>query len=164
VVDRAYGLPKKSLYGETSEKRRLKDRKGFMNEHKHWKILQIIPAQDGWKAVHCQETENKEIVISNRSVICWALVESIGENSVVGTQVRAIEQASNDLVVVEDLIETENLEGDATDRNWYFLGYNDPDSHKESDYWIQQGNERRRAEKEKRLERKGRQAALRAAG
>lgn len=135
-----------------------------MNEHKHWKILQIIPAQDGWKAVHCQETENKEIKVSNRSVICWALVESIGENSVVGTQVRAIEQASSDLVVVEDLIETENIDGDTTDRNWYFLGYNDPDSHKESDYWIQQGNERLRAEKEKRLERNGRQDALRAAG
>jgi hypothetical protein len=127
-----------------------------MNEHKHWKILQIIPAQDGWQAVHCQETENKEIKISNRSVICWALVESVGETAVVGTQVRGIEQESHDLVVVEDLIDMENVGEDATDRNRYFLGYNDPEAHKESDYWIHRGNERLRTEKEKRLERKGR--------
>lgn len=135
-----------------------------MNEHKNWKILQIIPAQDGWKAVHCQEWENKEIKISNRSVICWALVESVGETAVVGTQVRGIEQESSDLVVVEDSIDTEYVDEDAKDRNRYFLGYNDPEAHKESDYWIRQGNERLRTEKEKRLERKDRQAAFRAAG
>ena len=126
-----------------------------MNGCKSWKILQIIPAQGGWKAVHCQESENKEIEISNRSVICWALVEPVGESAVEGTQVRGIEQESNELAVVEDMIYAEKVEEDGTDRNQYFLGYNDPDAHKESDYWVKQGSDRLRAEKEKRLEKKG---------
>lgn len=124
-----------------------------MIESRNWRIIQIIPAQAGWKAVHCQELENKQIEISNRCVICWALVESIGESVDVRTQVRGIEQESNDLVVVEDLINAEGVGENGTDRNQYFLGYNDPDAHKESDYWIKQANERLRKEKEKRLER-----------
>jgi hypothetical protein len=135
-----------------------------MTESKSWKILQIIPAQAGWKAVHCRELENKQIEISNRCVICWALVESIGESAVVRTQVRGIEQESNDLVVVEDLINMDEAGEDGVDRNQYFLGYNDPETHKESEYWIKQANQRLRTEREKRLARNGGQAAFRAAG
>jgi hypothetical protein len=134
-----------------------------MNESKSWKILQIIPAQAGWKAVHCRESENKEIEISNRAIICWALVEFVGESSVVRTQVRGIEQESNELAVVEDLIITEDVGADPTDRNQYFLGYNDPEAHKESDYWIKQANDRLRTEKAKKLQKKNGQAAFGAA-
>jgi len=80
-----------------------------MNEYKNWKILQIIPAQGGWKAIHCRESGNKEIEISNRSIICWALVEAVGETAGVQTQVRGIVQQSNDLAVVEDLIRTDKV-------------------------------------------------------
>ena len=125
-----------------------------MNQYKNWKILQIIPARGGWKAVHCQESENKQIEISNRCIICWALVEAVGETAVVRTQVRGIEQESNDLAVVEDSINTEEVGEGGTDRNQYFLGYNDPEAHKESDYWIKQGYDRLRTEKEKRLEKR----------
>ncbi len=129
----------------------------FMNEYKNWKILQIIPAQGGWKAIHCQESENKEIEISNRSIICWALVEAVGKTAGVQTQVRGIVQQSNDLVVVEDSIRTDKIWEDGTDRNEYLLGYNDPDAHKESDYWIKRANNRLRTEKQKRLENNGKQ-------
>ena len=125
-----------------------------MNEYKSWKILQIVPAQGGWKAVHCRESENKQIEISNRPIICWALVEPAGETAIVRTQVRGIEQQSDDLAVVEDSIGTEEVGKDGTDRNQYFLGYNDPEAHRESDYWIKQANDRLRTEKEKRLEKR----------
>jgi hypothetical protein len=146
-------LSKKSLYcWKRTENRPLTLRRGFMNEYKNWKILQIIPAQGGWKAIHCRESGNKEIEISNRSIICWALVEAVGETAGVQTQVRGIVQQSNDLAVVEDLIRTDKLWEDGTDRNEYLLGYNDPDAHKESDYWLKQANNRLRTEKQKRLE------------
>ena len=125
-----------------------------MNEYKSWKILQIVPAQGGWKAVHCRESENKQIEISNRPIICWALVEPSGETAVGRTQVRGIEQQSDDLAVVEDLIDTEEVGKDGVNRNQYFLGYNDPEAHRESDYWIKQANDRLRTEKEKRLEKR----------
>lgn len=125
-----------------------------MNQYKSWKILQIIPAQGGWKAVHCQESEDKQVEISNRPIICWALVEPVGETAVVRTQVRGIEQESNELAVVEDLINTEAIGKKGTDRNQYFLGYNGPEAHKESDYWIKRANDRLRTEKEKRLEKR----------
>ena len=120
-----------------------------MNENTSWKILQIIPAQGGWTAVHCQESKNHEIKISNRPIICWALVEPVGETAVGRTQVRGVEQGSNDLSVVQDLINSEEVGGDGIDRNQYFLGYNDPEAHKESDYWIKQANDRLRKEREK---------------
>ncbi len=118
-----------------------------MNANKTWKILQIIPAQDGWTAVHCQESKNHQITISNRPIVCWALVEPVGETAVVRTEVRGIEQGSKDLAVVEDLIKSE--EGEGMDQNQYFLGYNDPGAHKESDYWLKQANDRLRIEREK---------------
>ena len=135
-----------------------------MNQHNNWKILQIIPAPAGWKAVHCEESENNEIKISNRSIICWALVEPVGENAVVQTQVRGVEQGSNDLAVVDDLIHIEEGGENNTNRNRYFLGYNDPEAHKESDYWIKQANDRFRTEDGKSLAKKSAaQAALRVA-
>ncbi len=33
-------------------------------------------------------------------------------------------------------------------RNQYFLGYDDPAAHKESEYWVQLGNHRIRKEKQ----------------
>lgn len=119
-----------------------------MNANKNWKILQIIPAQSGWTAVHCQERKNHQIEISNRPIICWALVEPVGESAAVRTEVRGIEQESNALVVVEDLTNSEEVKGDITERKQYFLGYNNPDAHKESDYWIKQANDRLQKEKQ----------------
>jgi hypothetical protein len=121
-----------------------------MSGENGWKILQIIPAQVGWKAVHCQESKNKQIVILNRPIICWALAEANGVSGGVRTQVRGIEQESNHLVVVEDLINGDEIGEDGVDRNLYFLGYDDPDAHKESDYWIKQAKSRLKMETEER--------------
>ena len=77
-----------------------------MTEQENWKILQIIPAQPGWKAVHCEEAANGEMRISNRSIICWALVEPIDRSVVGGTEVRGVEQGAKDLAIVENLIKT----------------------------------------------------------
>ena len=134
-----------------------------MNEDKNWKILQIIPAQAGWKAVHCEGLENAEMKISNRSIVCWALVEAVGGSAVGQREVRGIEQTANDLTVVDDVIDIDEIGEDDADRNQYFLGYNDPEAHKESDYWIKHANERFRTEKEKRLTKQRGQAALRVA-
>jgi hypothetical protein len=65
--------------------------------------------------------------------------------------------------VVDDVIDIDEVGEDDTDRNQYFLGYNDPEAHKESDYWIKHGNDRFRTEKEKRLTKQRGQAALRVA-
>jgi hypothetical protein len=113
-------------------------RRGIMIESKNWKILQIITAQPGWKAIYCRELENRQVKISNRAIICWALVESIEKSTIARTQVRGIEQDSNELVVVDDLINEKEVGENDTDPNQYFLGYNDPETHKESDYWIEQ--------------------------
>jgi hypothetical protein len=134
-----------------------------MTEDKNWKILQIIPAQAGWKAVHCEGSANAERKISNRAIVCWALVEAVGGSAVGQREVRGIEQNVNDLTVVDDVIDMDEVGEDDTDRNQYFLGYNDPEAHKESDYWIKQGNDRFRTEKEKRLTQQRGQAALRVA-
>ena len=111
-----------------------------MKEVKKWKIIQIIPAQPGWKAVHCQESADKQMEIFNRPVICWALVEAIGASEPVSTQVRGIEQESNELIVVEDLLETGTVRENGRNRAQHFLGYNSPEAHKETDYWINQAN------------------------
>jgi hypothetical protein len=144
-------------------RRGLNARRGFMTEDKNWKVIQIIPAQAGWKAIHCEESANAEIAIFNRAIICWALVELVGESAVGQTEVRGIAENSNHLTVVDDIIDRNEVGEDDTDRNQYFLGYNNPDAHKESDYWIKQGSERFRTEKEKRLAKQRGQAALRVA-
>jgi len=115
-----------------------------MSEQENWKILQIIPAQPGWKAVHCEESANGEMRITNRSIICWALVEPVDKSIVGGTEVRGVEQGAKDLAIVESLIQAQ----DSTNRNQYFLGYDDPAAHKESEYWVQLGNHRIRKEKQ----------------
>lgn len=120
-----------------------------MDKNKNWKILQIIQAQGGWTAVHCQESKDHEITIFNRPILCWAVVEAVEGTGVVRTEVRGVEQQSNHLAVVEDFINAEQVDGYGTDQNHYFLGYNDPEAHKESEYWIKQANERLRAEREK---------------
>lgn len=120
-----------------------------MNVNTDWKIRQIIVTQSGWKAVHCRESDNGQIEISNRAVVCWALVEANGENDALRTEVRGIEQESNHLVVVGDLIKKDNVGVKGVDGNHYFLGYNDPDAHQESDYWIKQAHLRIKMEKDK---------------
>jgi len=75
-----------------------------MTEDKNWKILQIIPAQAGWKAVHCEGSANAERKISNRAIVCWALVEAVEERGG-QREVRGIEQNVNDLTVVDDVID-----------------------------------------------------------
>lgn len=120
-----------------------------MNKDKTWKILQIVQAQGGWTAVHCEESKNHEVTIFKRPIICWAVVEAAGDTAVVRTEVRGVEQRSDHLAVVDDSIHTEQMDGYGMDANHYFLGYNDPEAHKESEYWITQANERLRGEKEK---------------
>lgn len=115
------------------------------------KILQIIAAQPGWKAVYCQESENKQVKISHRVIICWALVEFSGSDDSLQTEVRGIVQESKQLVMVGDLITAEKISEDVGMNKQYLLGYNDPDAHKESDYWIEQAKVRLQSENAKRM-------------
>jgi len=121
-----------------------------MNVNKRWKILQIVAAQAGWKAVYCQESENQQVKITNRVILCWALVESTGADNALQTEVRGIVQESKDLAVVEDSITTENIGAEAVLGKQYLLGYNDPDAHKESDYWLNQAKVHLQSEKAQR--------------
>lgn len=121
-----------------------------MNITKEWKILQIITAQPGWKAIHCQESENRQVRISSRAIICWALVEPVGAEDALRREVRGVVQESNHLVIVGDLIKRDKNGEEGGEENQYFLGYNDPEAHKESDYWIKQGNVRVKTENDKR--------------
>ena len=122
-----------------------------MTESINWKILQIIPALGGWKAVHCQELANQRIAVSSRSIICWALVESTSDRVDQQTQVRGIEQGTKSLVVVEDLLLVPAATDADIDRNQYFLGYDDPAAHKESEYWLKQAGERLKLERAQRF-------------
>jgi hypothetical protein len=117
-----------------------------MNATKKWKILQIVAAQPGWKAVYCQELENKQVKISNQVIICWALVESTGADDALRTEVKGIVQESNHLGIAGDLIGTEKIGVEGALGKQYLLGYNDPDAHKESDYWLDQAKARLRSE------------------
>ena len=123
---------------------------GAMSDNR-WKIVQIIPAQVGWKAVHCQASTDKHLEIFTRSVVCWAIVEKTSGSDAVFTEVRGIEQGANELAVVEDIIRKDGIGDDGIDRNLYFLGYDDPDAHKESAYWTRQGYHWLALEKEKRF-------------
>lgn len=122
-----------------------------MNLTNRSKILQIIAAQPGWKAVYCQESENKQVKISHRVIICWALVEFSGSDDSLQTEVRGIVQESKQLVMVGDLITAEKISEDVGMNKQYLLGYNDPDAHKESDYWIEQAKVRLQSENAKRM-------------
>jgi hypothetical protein len=122
-----------------------------MNLTNRSKILQIIAAQPGWKAVYCEESENKQVKISHRVIICWALVEFSGTDDSLQTEVRGIVQESKQLVMVGDLITAEKISEDVGMNKQYLLGYNDPDAHKESDYWIEQAKVRLQSENAKHM-------------
>ena len=111
-----------------------------MNVTKRWKILQIVAAQPGWQAVYGQGSERREVNISTRVIICWALVETIEADDALRTEVRGVVQESNQLIVVGDLITTDKNREEDPMGNQYFLGYNDPEAHKESEYWINQAH------------------------
>jgi len=115
-----------------------------------WKIKQIISAQRGWKAVHCAQSENGQLVMFNRAIVCWALVERFESSEVGQTEVRGMEQRFDDLIVVGDIIKAEMIPAEDIDCNEYFLGYDDPDAHRESEYWIGEANRRLKREKEQR--------------
>jgi hypothetical protein len=116
------------------------------------KIKQIISAQRGWKAVHCTQSESGQVAMSERAIVCWALVEQNESGEVKGTEVRGMEQRFDDLVVVGDIIKVESFARDELDCNEYFLGYDDPDAHRESQYWIGEAYRRLSKEKEQRAE------------
>ncbi len=120
-----------------------------MNLSKKSKILQIVAAQPGWKAVYCQELENKQVKISNQVIICWALVEVAGANDALHTEVKGIVQKSSHLGIAGDLIAAETIGAAELLGKQYLLGYNDPDAHKESDYWLDQAKVRLQSEKAK---------------
>ncbi|MSP38992.1 MAG: hypothetical protein EXR70_10930 [Deltaproteobacteria bacterium] len=115
-----------------------------MNTRNNSKILQVIAAQPGWKAIYCQEADSQQIKISSQVVICWALVEASGTDYGMQSEVKGIVQDLNHLGIAGDLIGAgEKL------ANQYLLGYNDPDAHKESDYWLEQAKARLRRELDK---------------
>jgi len=142
-----------------------------------WRILQIIPAQPDWKAVHCQQTEDKKIDVFTRPIICWALVEG-AEKDAIRAEVRGIEKDSAvRFRVVDDLL-LSNLddlqlrtEDENPDRDWnmYFLGYDDPGAEPEPDdedlkgllspgemkrqRWVKQAEDRIEEERERRFRR-----------
>lgn len=112
-----------------------------------WRILQIVAAQPGWKAIYCQAATGQQVKISHRVIICWALVDAASAGDARRTEVRGVVQESNGLDVVGDSIATDNQGKENPMSNRYFLGYNDPEAHKESDYWIEQANLRLRLDK-----------------
>jgi hypothetical protein len=61
-----------------------------------------------------------------------------------------MEQRSDELIVVDDLIKAETIPADGIDCNEYFVGYDDPDGHRESGYWIAEAKRRLQLEKEQR--------------
>ena len=88
--------------------------------------------------------------MSERAIVCWALVEQNESGEVKGTEVRGMEQRFDDLIVVGDIIKAVTISADDIDRNEYFLGYDDPDAHRESQYWIGEADRRLKREKEQR--------------
>lgn len=121
-----------------------------MNSNKELKIKQIISAQRGWKAVHCSQSANGQLAMFERAIVCWALVEQHGGSDGGRTEVRGMEQRFGDLIVVGNVIKAETIGADEVDCNEYFLGYDDPDAHRESQYWIGEAYRRLSKEKEQR--------------
>jgi hypothetical protein len=87
-----------------------------------------------------------------RAIVCWALVEKNDGSETGKTEVRGMEQRFDDLVVVDDVIKIEVIRENELDCNEYFLGYDDPDAHRESQYWIGEAYRRLSKEKEQRKE------------
>ena len=122
----------------------------IMNSNKELKIKQIISAQRGWKAVHCAQSDNGQLAMFERAIVCWALVEQHGGSEGGRTEVRGMEQRFDDLIVVGNVIKAETIGADEVDCNEYFLGYDDPDAHRESQFWIGEAYRRLSKEKEQR--------------
>ena len=125
-----------------------------MNATKTWKILQIVPAQAGWKAVYCQGSKTSDVKISNRVIICWALVQAVGADDAPRTEVRGVVQDANRLTIVGNSTGADGATEDDSIAKQYFLGYNDPEAHKESDYWINHAHARLKVEQSKIAEQK----------
>ena len=125
-----------------------------MKATKTWKILQIVSAPAGWQAVYCQGSKNSQVKISTRVIICWALVETVGADEVPRTEVRGVVQDSNRLTIVGNSTAADRVTENDPIENQYFIGYNDPDAHKESDYWINQAQLRLKVEHGKIAEQK----------
>ena len=104
--------------------------------------------------MYCQRSNNSEVRISSRVIICWALVETVGADAPPRTEVRGVVQDSNRLIVVGNSTAADMTTNGDSAENQYFLGYNDPDAHKESDYWIDQAHARLRIEQSKTAEQK----------
>ncbi len=122
-------------------------------DHIEWKILQIIPAHSGWMAVYGQESENREIEVSKRPVVCWALVAEIvvirkKRNETGRRKVQGIEQSGVLLDFSEDLIFSDRLEKGSVDPNQYFLGYEDPQEAEEG--WEDIAEDHLKLERQKR--------------
>ena len=106
-------------------------------DHIEWKILQIIPAHSGWMAVYGQESENREIEVSKRPVVCWALIAEIAvirdkRKETGRRKVQGLEQSGVLLDLSEDFIISDRLEKGSVDPNQYFLGYEDPQDTEEN--------------------------------
>ncbi len=86
----------------------------------------------------------------NRVIVCWALVEEFNGSQGGRSQVRGMEQRLDELIVIDDVIKAETIALDGMDCNEYFLGYDDPDGHRESEYWIAEAKRRLKREKEQR--------------
>lgn len=98
--------------------------------------------------MHFSEAESGRLIMLHRSIICWALVEKVGGVNGGLMEVRGMEQGADDgLTIVDDSVAAE---GNSARRsgNYYFLGYDDPNAHHESEYWIAQANRRLRNDKE----------------
>lgn len=63
---------------------------------------------------------------------------------------RGMEQRLDELIVIDDVINAETVASDGVDCNQYFLGYDDPDGHRESEYWIGEAKRRLKREKQQR--------------
>jgi hypothetical protein len=61
-----------------------------------------------------------------------------------------MEQRLDELIVIDDAIKAATIPSDGVDCNQYFVGYDDPDAHRESEYWIAEAKRRLKREKEQR--------------
>ena len=121
-----------------------------MNSNKELKIKQIISAQRGWKAVHCAQSESGQLAMFERAIVCWALVEQHGGSE--GGQPKCAVWSSDSTISSSSIIlsRLKSFGADEVDCNEYFLGYDDPDAHRESQYWIGEAYRRLSKEKEQR--------------
>ena len=118
-----------------------------MNFNKELKIKQIISAQRGWKAVHCAQSENGQLAMFERAIVCWALVEQHGGRKEAKRKCAGWSSDSTILSLSVILSRLEFIDADELDCNEYFFGYDDPDAHRESQYWIGEAYRRLRQRK-----------------